>query len=306
MEYLSFSSTQILAGIISITSFLITVILLLRKKLNSQDSKILSEKYTQQAKSSFGIPKNKYPEADIFRFHHSIWTVGLSIALLLSVLAFNWTTYEEEAFDLIACGLAMDDLEVIPPATFHEPPPPPPPTPKPLVITITEEIDSVETPVFIDPIIAENPSPPPVIAIKKDVPPPPPPMPEQKEDINEIFVIVEQAPRFPGCENGVGGHKAKKACADKAMLQFIYQHIRYPAIARENGVQGTVVVQFVVETDGTIQQAKVVRDIGASCGTEALRVVHLMNTQKKIWTPGKQRGKAVRVQFNLPVKFRLE
>ena len=113
-------------------------------------------------------------------------------------------------------------------------------------------------------------------------------------------------PRFPGCENEGGDHKAKKQCADKKMLQFIYKNIKYPAIARENGVEGTVVIQFVVEKDGSIKDAKIVRDIGAQCGGEALKVVQMMNSMGQKWTPGKQRGKSVRVQFNLPVKFRLE
>lgn len=112
-------------------------------------------------------------------------------------------------------------------------------------------------------------------------------------------------PRFPGCEDEAT-KEAKKACADKKMLEYIYKNIKYPAIARENGVEGMVVVQFVVEKDGTVTDAKVVRDIGAQCGQEALRVVNLMNDQGIRWTPGKQRGRPVRVQFNLPVRFKLE
>ena len=130
----------------------------------------------------------------------------------------------------------------------------------------------------------------------------PPPEPE----VEEIFKVVEQMPRFPGYESEAGDNRAKKACADKKMLEFIYKNIKYPAIARENGVEGTVVIQFVVEKDGSISGARTVRDIGAQCGSEALRVVNLMNSQGKKWTPGKQRGKSVKVQFNLPVKFRLE
>ena len=112
-------------------------------------------------------------------------------------------------------------------------------------------------------------------------------------------------PRFPGCEDEAD-KAAKKACADKKMLEYIYKNIKYPAIARENGVEGMVVVQFVVEKDGTVTDAKVVRDIGAQCGQEALRVVNLMNNEGIRWTPGKQRGRPVRVQFNLPVRFKLE
>lgn len=137
-------------------------------------------------------------------------------------------------------------------------------------------------------------------------PPPPPPAPAGSEsELDQIFKVVEQMPRFPGCENEAGDNKVKKACADKKMLAFLYKHINYPAIARENGVEGTVVIQFVVEKNGSISGAKVVRDIGAQCGREALRVVNLMNSQGKRWIPGKQRGKSVKVQFNLPIKFRL-
>ena len=117
--------------------------------------------------------------------------------------------------------------------------------------------------------------------------------------------MVEQMPRFPGCENK-GSEAEKKTCAQQELLKFIYKNIKYPAIARENGVEGTAVVTFVVEKDGSVTDARVVRDIGAQCGDEALRVVNLMNQQGIKWTPGKQRGRPVRVQFNLPVKFKLE
>lgn len=120
-----------------------------------------------------------------------------------------------------------------------------------------------------------------------------------KED--EIFKVVEDNPAFPGCE-GISDKAEKKRCADEKMLQFIYSNIKYPAIARENGVEGMAVIKFVVEKDGSITSPEIARDIGAGCGAEALRVVQMMPK----WEPGKQRGRAVRVQFNLPVKFKLE
>lgn len=140
----------------------------------------------------------------------------------------------------------------------------------------------------------------------KPAPPPPPPPPPPAEDNDvEIFKVVEEMPRFPGCENEATT-EAKKACADKKMLEFIYKNIKYPAIARENGVEGTAVITFVVEKDGSVKDARIVRDIGAQCGQEALRVVNMMNESNLKWTPGKQRGRSVRVQFNLPVRFKLE
>ena len=102
------------------------------------------------------------------------------------------------------------------------------------------------------------------------------------------------------------GGSTVQACAQKKMLEFVYKNIKYPAIARENGIQGRVVIQFVVEKDGSVTDARVVRDIGAGCGAEGLRVVNSMNRMPQKWTPGKQRGKPVRVQFTLPVSFKLE
>jgi protein TonB len=78
-------------------------------------------------------------------------------------------------------------------------------------------------------------------------------------------------------------------------------HIRYPSLAKDNGIEGTVVVRFIVEKDGSISQPAIIRDIGGGCGAEALRVVKSMPT----WLPGKQQGRPVRVQFSLPVQFKL-
>jgi protein TonB len=133
-------------------------------------------------------------------------------------------------------------------------------------------------------------------------PPPPPPAPEVEE---EIFAVVEDAPRFPGCED-LADKKEREICAQKKMLEFIYANIKYPSIARENGVEGTAVIKFVVDKDGKIKAAEVVRDPGAQLGDEAKRVVEMMNDMPTPWIPGKQRGKAVKVYFNLPVKFKLQ
>jgi protein TonB len=86
------------------------------------------------------------------------------------------------------------------------------------------------------------------------------------------------------------------------MMEFIAQNIKYPAMARESGIQGRVFVNFVVEPDGSVSNVKVLRGIGGGCDEEAVRVVKSMPN----WTPGRQRGKAVRVSFNLPVRFTLQ
>jgi len=139
------------------------------------------------------------------------------------------------------------------------------------------------------------------VEIPRTAEPPPPPAPVEEE----IFKVVEQMPRFPGCEDKAT-EKEKEDCAKGKMLEYIYKNLKYPAIARENGVEGQVVLQFVVDKDGSIADTKIVRDIGAGCGAAAEIVVNGMNNMGKKWTPGKQRGRPVRVLYTLPVKFKLE
>ncbi|HRF41000.1 MAG TPA: energy transducer TonB, partial [Saprospiraceae bacterium] len=130
-------------------------------------------------------------------------------------------------------------------------------------------------------------------------PPPPPPLPPPTPD--DIFKIVDRMPCFPGCENEAD----LSACAKMKVDDFFSKNMRYPALARENGVQGTVIVTFVVEKDGSMSDIKLVRDIGAGCGQEALRLVNLMQEQGLRWTPGQHQGNTVRVQYNLPMMFKL-
>ena len=115
--------------------------------------------------------------------------------------------------------------------------------------------------------------------------------------IEQFFVL----PEFKGCED-IADPEERKACATREMLVHIYSNITYPAIARENGIEGTVVIRFVVEKDGRISNAEIVREIGGGCGAESLRVVQAMPD----WNPGTRFNEPLRVQFNLPVRFKLE
>lgn len=109
-----------------------------------------------------------------------------------------------------------------------------------------------------------------------------------KEEENKVFDVVEQMPSFPG---GTG-----------ALMKFLNENIHYPVVAQENGVQGRVVISFVVERDGHITDVQVARSVDPSLDKEAQRVVKSMPK----WIPGKQNGSAVRVKFNVPVAFRLQ
>jgi hypothetical protein len=122
-----------------------------------------------------------------------------------------------------------------------------------------------------------------------------------------IYQVVEQMPRFPAaCEALDTTIVYKQKCSNQAMLEYVYQRVVYPQEAINENIQGTAVITFVVEKDGLISQPKIVRDLGAGTGLAALSVVLKMQEEKLRWLPGKQQGKAVRVQFNLPVKFKLK
>ena len=113
--------------------------------------------------------------------------------------------------------------------------------------------------------------------------------PEPKPEVeNKVFDVVEQMPSFPG--------------GNSALMEYLQQNVKYPVVAQENGVQGRVVVSFVVEKDGSITDVKVVRSVDPSLDKEATRVVKSMPN----WIPGKQNGAAVRVKYNVPVSFRLQ
>lgn len=127
-----------------------------------------------------------------------------------------------------------------------------------------------------------------------------------KKDNNAIYKVVQEMPSFGSCsEDGLVDEELRK-CSYKQLLSFIYKNIKYPAQARDNGTEGTVIVKFVVEKDGSISNSRIYKDLGDKCGEESLRVVNLMNELNMKWTPGKQLGKTVRVEFTLPVKYKLQ
>ena len=125
-----------------------------------------------------------------------------------------------------------------------------------------------------------------VLKAKEDIAAPEPPKHVVEE--TKIFTVVEQMPMYPG--------------GDAALMGYLRDNIHYPTIAAENGVQGRVVVGFVVERDGSITDVKILRGVDPSLDREAMRVVKSMPR----WNPGKQNGSAVRVKYQVPVSFRLQ
>lgn len=125
-----------------------------------------------------------------------------------------------------------------------------------------------------------------------------------------IYKIVDEAPRFPGCEEVDTTAEVKTKCAEQALLLFFSRNLVYPQVARNEEIEGTVVISFVVEPDGFISNPKIVKDIGGGCGDEALRVARAMNDALKKaglrWKPGVNKGNPVRTQINLPIRFKLQ
>lgn len=125
-----------------------------------------------------------------------------------------------------------------------------------------------------------------VLKAKDDIAAPEPPKHVVEE--TKIFTVVEQMPMYPG--------------GDAALMGYLRDNIKYPTVAAENGVQGRVVVGFVVERDGSITDVNILRGVDPSLDREAMRVVKSMPR----WNPGKQNGSAVRVKYQVPVSFRLQ
>lgn len=217
--------------------------------------------------------QRKKPAVDLNRSYVINIQVGLIIALLVFIMMFkanfNFGTelsFEEKEQEII-------EMEEIVQTEQETTPPPPPRPPQPEPVPDEEIIEDIffdlDTDLDLDAPL--------------DLPPPPPPEIEEEEDEPELFQVVEDMPA------PVGG------------MQAIYQNIRYPDAARRAGIEGRVIIQFIVDENGNVTNPVVVRGIGGGCDEAAIEAIKSVQ-----WTPGRQRGRAVRVQFQLPVMFRLQ
>ena len=206
--------------------------------------------------------------------------IGLIIALLIAWLAFEHKSYDKRELDesLLNREVVLDE-EMVEITKQEEQKPQP--VEQPQQTTQLEIVDdNVETEdININAEVEQNE------VIEEYVAPE-----VVEEDVveQEIFQIVEEMPAFPGGE-------AK-------LMEYVGKNIKYPQIARETGIQGRVFIGFVVEPDGSVSNVKLLRGIGGGCDEEAMRVVKSMPK----WKPGKQRGKAVRVSYQIPVFFKLQ
>ena len=224
----------------------------------------------------------KNPKADLENRRGLYLEIGLVVILVAALVAFNIKSYDQEQVEVVQ-RTAIDEVEDVIIQTQQEELPTPPPPEQPEVTTELNDIeDDAESQNEVDMSSfqrQEEATNIEITPVKIEE--------EEEEDEQVIFQVVENDPEFPG---GI-----------EALMKYLQQNIKYPQLARENNITGKVYVTFVVERDGSVTGVRVLRDIGGGCGQEAVRVVKSMPK----WTPGKQRGKAVRVQYNLPVNFSL-
>jgi len=220
----------------------------------------------------------KNPEADIDRKKPALFMLGGVAALAFVLIMGEYTsaevTYSQNKKDAKK-ALEMEEVLEMPNST---PPPPPPPPPPPVLLT-NVEVTKDEEKVNQDVVVVNNEDNEKVEIVDIKV--------EEKVVVDEIFDVVEEQPEYPG--------------GTQELYNFIGKNFKYPEMARAANVQGKVYVSFVVGKDGSIEDVKILRGLGSGLDEEASRVVKMMPK----WTPGKQRGKNVKVRYNLPIVCKL-
>ncbi len=226
----------------------------------------------------------KSPKANLENKKLFFREIGLILSLGIVLMAFEWST-EEKGESILQEEVAVEvEVETIPITT--EAPPPPPEAPK--VPVLSDQIDIVDDDIVVDTDLFISMEDDASLGVEimdyvTDV------YEEVIEEEAIPFAAVEERPTFMGGD------------PQKLFSQWVAKNLQYPEVARENGIQGRVTLQFTVETDGSLKNIRVLRGIDPSLDKEAIRVV----SSSPKWTPGRQRDKAVRVTFNFPVYFQL-
>ncbi len=224
----------------------------------------------------------KSPKADLEGKKSTWLLIGYVLILAFMFVAFEWSERDKQV--LMAQGpVEVTFEEEMVPITQQEqpqtPPPPQAPSAEEVLKIVENDANIEETEVATSEDKGEAVQ---VVSTGPAV------VVEEVVEEEPIFQVVEEMPSFPG--------------GDAECMRFLSKNIKYPTIAQENGIQGRVILQFVVNKDGSIVDVTVARSVDPYLDKEAVRVVKMMPK----WTPGKQRGKPVRVKYTLPVMFRLQ
>ncbi len=234
------------------------------------------------------MESKKNPKADLRRNSGLYFVLGLALVMALVYVALEWKTYDKvNDYDI---SMDVEDLldEEVPMTEQIKTPPPPPPPAAPEVIEVVEDEEEVEETVIESTETSQEEE---IIEVE-DVE-----VEEVEEDIDVPFAVIEDVPIFPGCE----GASDKRACFNEMMQEHVRKNFRYPEIAQEMGIQGRVSVMFTIQKDGSIGNIRM-RGPDKNLEAEARRIIERLPKM----TPGKQRGRAVRVPFSLPIMFKLQ
>ncbi|MDB2327556.1 energy transducer TonB [Flavobacteriaceae bacterium] len=233
----------------------------------------------------------KNEKVDLSKNSSLYFVIGLALILLISWQAIEWKTYDKSLYGYEALNVEDEDDEEIPITEQLKtpPPPPPPPPPAPEVIEVVEDEEEVEETVIESTETNEDE----IIEVEEVE------IEEEIDDVDVPFAVIEDVPIFPGCERVKKSER--RDCFQQQMNKHIRKNFRYPEIAQEMGIQGRVYVNFIISKDGSITNIRM-RGPDKNLEKEAQRIISKLPNM----TPGKQRGRAVRVPFSIPITFRLQ
>jgi protein TonB len=219
----------------------------------------------------------KTEKADLTKKSSFFFSIGLTITMALVLMAFEWTDSDEGDLSLIGKNTnTFEEVIEVPPT--EQPPPPAPVIQQPQVVEVPDEEEiKDDIKVNLDVEVTEE-SKVEEIVVQAEQP---------KEETDEIFTVVEESATPKG---GI-----------QAFYKYVGEKIKYPAQARRMGIEGKVFVEFVINKDGSLTDVKAIKGIGAGCDEEAVRIIQ----SAPPWNPGKQRGKAVKQRYTLPIYFKL-
>lgn len=230
----------------------------------------------------------KNPKADLTKNSSMYFVVGLFLVMALTYGAFEWKSYDDANEYDISMNVDDDLDEEVPMTEQIKTPPPPPPPAAPEIIEVVEDEEEVEETVIESTESNEEEE----VMEVEDIE-----VADEEEDLDVPFSVIENVPVFPGCEK----ESNKRACFNKMMQKHISKNFRYPEIAQEMGVQGRVSIMFTIQKDGSIGNVRM-RGPDKNLEKEAARIIGKLPRM----TPGKQRGRAVRVPFSIPITFKLQ
>ena len=233
----------------------------------------------------------KNQKVDLSKNSSLYFVIGLAFILFISWQAIELKTYDKSLYGYEALNVEDEDDEEIPiTEQLKTPPPPPqPPPPAPEVIEVVEDEEEVEETVIESSETNEDE----IIEVEEVE------IEEEIDDVDVPFAVIEDVPIFPGCENV--SKAERRDCFQDQMNKHIRKNFRYPEIAQEMGIQGRVYVNFIISKDGSITNIRM-RGPDKNLEKEAERIISRLPNM----TPGKQRGRAVRVPFSIPITFRLQ